>query len=328
MNEYLETLDTVRENGKAASNRTSTTTIKTFAESMSYDLRQGFPLLTTKKVAIKAIIHELLWFLNGNTNVKYLQDNGVTIWDEWATEEQCAKYGRQAGDLGPIYGHQWRNFGATKNPDGSYAKDGVDQISDLINEIKTNPDSRRLIVTGWNPKEINEVALPPCHTLFQFNTEIIPFQERLALLSKKLLLESNIVLAPDTDLLTVADIDKLDRLMETENIPERYLDCQMYQRSGDMFLGVPFNIASYSLLTMMVAQVTNCVSRHFTHIIGDAHIYHNHLEQVALQLNRTPGRLPTMLLNPNVKDIFDFKYEDFNLIGYFPQDKIPAPVAI
>lgn len=328
MHEYLETLDTVRECGVMHRNRTGTPTIKTFAESMTYDLRNGFPLLTTKRVAIKSIIHELLWFLSGNTNVMYLQDNGVSIWDEWATEEQCAKFGRQAGELGPVYGHQWRNFGATKNPDGTYAKDGVDQISDLINEIKTNPDSRRLIVTGWNPKEIKEVALPPCHTLFQFNTELISLQDRLDLLSKKLLLEINVVLATDTDALTTADIYKLSKLMDMEEIPTRYLDCQMYQRSGDMFLGVPFNIASYSLLTMMVAQCTGTIARTYTHILGDAHIYQNHLEQVAIQLSRSTGKLPTMILNPKVKDIFDFKYEDFNLICYFPQDKIPAPVAV
>lgn len=328
MQQYLECLDTVLTCGLEQGNRTATRATKTFGESMVFDIGHGFPLLTTKKVAIKAIIHELLWFLSGSTNVKYLQDNGVSIWDEWATEEQCAKFGRPAGELGPVYGHQWRNFGATKNADGSYNKDGVDQISDLINEIKTNPDSRRLIVTGWNPKEIKEVALPPCHTLFQFSTQIISFRARLDLLAKKLLIESNISMVTDIDQLTSVKTEKLNKLMEIYKIPERYLDCQLYQRSGDMFLGVPFNIASYSLLTMMVAQVTNCVARQFTHILGDAHIYHDHVDQVNTQLSRTPIVRPTMILNPTIENIFDFKYEDFNLIGYNPHPAIPAPVAV
>lgn len=273
--QYLGLLKLVMEKGKFKSDRTGTGTYSIFGAQTRYDLQEGFPLLTTKKLHLKSIINELLWFLGGHTDVKWLQARGVTIWDEWATAEQCAKFGRQEGDLGPIYGHQWRHFGATKeNPNG------YDQISWLINEIKKNPNSRRLIITGWNPIEQGQVALPPCHTLFQFY------------------------------------------------IQEGKLSCQLYQRSADSFLGIPYNIASYALLTQMVAQVCNLELGDFIHTFGDLHIYANHLEQVKLQLSREPRALPQLKINPTVKDIFAFKYEDFELIGYDPHPAIKAPIAV
>jgi thymidylate synthase len=262
------------EKGKFKGDRTGTGTYSIFGAQTRYDLQEGFPLLTTKKLHLKSIINELLWFLGGHTDVKWLQARGVTIWDEWATAEQCAKFGRPEGELGPIYGHQWRHFGATKeNPNG------YDQISWLINEIKKNPNSRRLIITGWNPIEQGQVALPPCHTLFQFY------------------------------------------------IQEGKLSCQLYQRSADSFLGIPYNIASYALLTQMVAQVCNLELGDFIHTFGDLHIYANHLEQVKLQLSREPRALPQLKINPTVKDIFAFKYEDFELVGYDPHPAIKAPIA-
>ncbi|MDO4250601.1 MAG: thymidylate synthase, partial [Moraxella sp.] len=241
---------------------------------------KGFPLLTTKKVHMKSIVHELLWFLKGDTHVKYLQDRGVTIWDEWATAEQTARFGRQAGDLGAVYGHQWRNFGASKNQDNSYNQDGFDQIAWLINEIKTNPNSRRLIVTGWNPTEAGDVALPPCHTLFQFF------------------------------------------------VVNGKLSCQLYQRSADVFLGVPFNIASYALLTHMVAQVCHLDVGEFVWTGGDTHLYHNHFEQAKLQLTRTPLALCQLQLNPNVQDIFAFEFDDIALVNYHAHPAIKAEVAV
>jgi thymidylate synthase len=237
-------------------------------------------MLTTKKVHLKSIIHELLWFLSGDTNVKYLQDHGVSIWNEWATAEQCARFGRSEGELGAVYGHQWRNFGATQNADGSFSADGFDQIKTLIHDIKHNPNSRRLIVSGWNPAEANQVALPPCHTLFQFY------------------------------------------------VANGKLSCQLYQRSADVFLGVPFNIASYALLTMMIAQVCDLGLGDFVWTGGDCHLYSNHLEQTDLQLSREPLPLATMRLNPNVKDIFSFKFEDFTLENYQSHAAIKAPVAV
>ncbi|MCB1673455.1 MAG: thymidylate synthase, partial [Pseudomonadales bacterium] len=224
--------------------------------------------------------HELLWFLSGDTNVKYLQDNGVSIWNEWATAEQCARFGRPESELGPVYGHQWRNFGATKNADGSFSPDGADQIAALVRDLKHNPNSRRLIVSGWNPQEANQVALPPCHTLFQFY------------------------------------------------VADGKLSCQLYQRSADVFLGVPFNIASYALLTMMLAQVCDLQLGEFIWTGGDCHLYSNHLEQTELQLSREPLPLPTMRLNPDIKDIFAFKYDDFTLENYQSHAAIKAPVAV
>jgi len=264
MKQYLDMLSHIIETGDKKSDRTGTGTISTFGYQMRFDLNEGFPCLTTKKLHLKSIIHELLWFLAGDTNVKYLQDNGVRIWNEWADEN---------GNLGHVYGYQWRSWPA---PDGSH----IDQISKLINEIKTNPDSRRLIVSAWNVADIDHMALPPCHALFQFY------------------------------------------------VRNGRLSCQLYQRSADAFLGVPFNIASYSLLTMMVAQVCHLQLGEFIHTFGDLHIYNNHLEQVKLQLTRDPRPLPTMWINPEVDDIFKFKFEDFRLDNYDPHPHIKGEVSV
>ncbi|WP_105168829.1 thymidylate synthase [Pseudoalteromonas sp. T1lg23B] len=277
MKQYLELMRYVKEHGTVKQDRTGTGTISVFGYQMRFNLQEGFPLVTTKKCHLRSIIHELLWFLKGETNIAYLQDNGVKIWDEWATDE---------GELGPVYGKQWRSW---TGEDGQV----VDQIKELIQQIKTNPDSRRLIVSAWNPallpdtqyspKEnaaMGKQALPPCHTLFQFY------------------------------------------------VLDGKLSCQLYQRSGDIFLGVPFNIASYALLTMMVAQVCGLQPGDFIHTFGDAHLYLNHLEQVDEQLSRTPYAKPTMKINPEVKDIFSFTYEDFELEGYQAHPHIKAPVAI
>lgn len=280
MRQYLDLLQHILEHGGDKGDRTGTGTRSIFGHQMRFDLSKGFPLLTTKKVHFRSIVIELLWFLKGDTNVKYLQDNKVTIWDEWATAEQTARFGRPAGELGPVYGHQWRNFGATQNEDGSYQKNGVDQISWLINEIKTNPNSRRLIVSGWNPIEASQVALPPCHTLFQFFVQ------------------------------------------------NGKLSCQLYQRSADVFLGVPFNIASYALLTHMIAQVCDLQVGDFVWTGGDTHLYANHFEQAILQLDRDPLELCQLKLNPEVKSIFDFKFEDIEIINYHSHPAIKAPVAV
>lgn len=280
MKQYLDLMRHIKDNGTFKGDRTGTGTYSVFGYQMRFNLAEGFPLVTTKKVHLKSIIHELLWFLSGDTNVKYLQDNGVSIWNEWATAEQCARFGRSEGELGPVYGHQWRNFGATKNADGSFSPDGADQIAALVHDLKHNPNSRRLIVSGWNPQEANQVALPPCHTLFQFY------------------------------------------------VADGKLSCQLYQRSADVFLGVPFNITSYALLTMMLAQVCDLQLGEFIWTGGDCHLYSNHLEQTELQLSREPLPLPTMRLNPDVKDIFAFKYDDFTLENYQSHAAIKAPVAV
>ncbi|MEI6121062.1 MAG: thymidylate synthase [Opitutae bacterium] len=281
MKAYLDLLRHVRQTGEVRKDRTGVGTLGIFGAQLRFDLAQGFPLVTTKKVHTKSIIQELLWFLAGRTDNAWLTERGVTIWNEWATAEQCAKFGRGEGELGPVYGHQWRNFGATKKADGTYNSDGVDQIKLLIEQLKKNPASRRHLITGWNPLEADKVALPPCHTLYQFH-------------------------------------------VSTDN----RLSCQLYQRSADLFLGVPFNIASYSLLTHMIAQVTGLKPGHFVHTFGDAHIYSNHLEQVDLQCSREPRPLPRLILNPEIKDLFDFKYEDITIEGYDPHPGIKAPVAI
>ncbi len=280
MRQYLDLLSTILERGRDRPDRTGTGTRGIFGHQMRFDLREGFPLLTTKKVHTKSIIHELLWFLRGDTHVASLQAAGVSIWNEWATAEQAARFGRAAGDLGPVYGHQWRNFGATLRPDGTYARDGVDQIARLLVDLRERPHSRRHVVTGWNPKESDQVALPPCHTLFQFHVQ------------------------------------------------DGELSCQLYQRSADVFLGVPFNIASYALLTMMIAQVTGLRAAEFVHTFGDAHLYKNHFEQARLQLSREPRPLPRMRLDPEVNDLFAFRFEHFTLEGYDPHPHIPAPVAV
>ncbi len=264
MQQYLDLLSHLLESGNARSDRTGTGTISQFGYQMRFDLAKGFPVITTKKLHLKSIIHELLWFLNGDTNVKYLQDNGVKIWNEWADEN---------GDLGPVYGHQWRSWSA---PDGRE----IDQIAQLIDQIKNNPFSRRLIVSAWNVGDLDKMKLPPCHLLFQFY------------------------------------------------VNDGKLSCQLYQRSADVFLGVPFNISSYALLTLMVAQVTGLKPGDFVHTFGDAHIYNNHLDQVRLQLTREPYPLPQMKINPEVKSIFDFKYEDFELVGYLAHPHIKGDVSV
>ena len=268
MKQYLQALRGIVEDGVPSSDRTGTGTLCRFGLQMRFDLSQGFPLVTTKKLHLRSIIHELLWFLSGDTNTGYLNRNGVTIWDEWADEN---------GDLGPVYGHQWRNFGAEPGEDGA---DGGDQITNLIRAIRTTPDSRRLIVTGWNPLQIDRMALPPCHTLWQ-----------VRILGEKLHL-------------------------------------QLYQRSADMFLGVPFNIASYALLTHMIAHVTGYQPGDFIHTIGDAHIYSNHMDQVREQLTRQPRPLPTLRILRPVQDLTGFRFEDFAIDGYDPHPAIKAPVAV
>jgi thymidylate synthase len=264
MQQYLHLLERVLEEGNKKEDRTGTGTVSVFGHQMRFDLSEGFPVLTTKKLHLKSIIHELLWFLNGDTNVKYLQDNGVRIWNEWADEN---------GDLGHVYGYQWRSW--PKENGGS-----LDQIKQVVHDIKNNPDSRRLIVSAWNAGDIENMALPPCHALFQFY------------------------------------------------VANGKLSCQLYQRSADIFLGVPFNIASYALLTMMMAQVCDLEPGEFVHTLGDAHIYMNHLEQVKLQLTREPKSLPTMSINPDVKSIFDFKFEDFSLENYEAHPHIKGAISV
>lgn len=264
MQQYLDLLRRVRTEGAKKTDRTGTGTLSVFGHQMRFDLSEGFPLVTTKKLHLKSIIVELLWFLSGATNTQYLKEHGVSIWDEWADAE---------GNLGPVYGKQWRSW---ETPDGAT----IDQIKNAVSDLKRNPDSRRIIVTAWNPGDLSKMALAPCHCLFQFY------------------------------------------------VADGKLSCQLYQRSADVFLGVPFNIASYALLTMMMAQVTGLKPGDFVHTFGDAHLYLNHLEQADLQLSRTPRALPEMKINPEVKSIFDFKYEDFELSGYDPWPHIKAPVAV
>ncbi|TWU30378.1 thymidylate synthase [Bythopirellula polymerisocia] len=264
MKQYLALLQHILDQGVAKSDRTGTGTRSVFGYQMRFDLAEGFPLVTTKKLHLRSIIHELLWFLRGETNVRYLNENRVTIWDEWADDE---------GELGPVYGKQWRSW---KAPDGR----SIDQITEVVEAIRTNPDSRRLIVSAWNVADVDQMALPPCHLLFQFY------------------------------------------------VAEGKLSCQLYQRSADVFLGVPFNIASYALLTMMMAQITGLEAGDFVHTLGDAHLYDNHLEQASLQLSRTPRPFPQMKINPAVDDIFTFQISDFDLTNYDPHPHISAPVAV
>ena len=264
MKQYLDLMRHVRDNGTKKEDRTGTGTLSVFGHQMRFDLSKGFPVVTTKKCHLKSIIHELIWFLSGDTNIKYLQDNGVRIWNEWADDE---------GNLGPVYGYQWRSW---PKADGGH----VDQIAQIIDQIKNNPDSRRIIVSAWNVGEVENMALPPCHMMFQFY------------------------------------------------VADGKLSCQLYQRSADIFLGVPFNIASYALLTMMVAQVCGLEVGDFIHTLGDAHLYSNHLEQTDEQLSRQPYPLPTMKINPDVKSIFDFKFEDFDLINYEAHPHIKGVVAV
>ncbi len=265
MEQYLELMRRVRDQGIRKEDRTGTGTHSLFGYQMRFDLSQGFPLVTTKKVHLRSIIYELLWFLRGDTNIRYLREHGVTIWDEWADEN---------GDLGPVYGHQWRSWPA---PGGGGS---IDQIGQLLEQIRNNQDSRRLLVSAWNPADVERMALPPCHCLFQFY------------------------------------------------VADGHLSCQLYQRSADIFLGVPFNIASYALLTLMIAQVSGLRPGDFVHSFGDAHLYSNHMQQVELQLARKPYPLPEMVLNPDVRSLFDFRYEDFELQGYQSHPHIKAPVAV
>lgn len=264
MQQYLDLMRHVRDHGTIKTDRTGTGTTSVFGYQMRFDLQQGFPMVTTKKLHLRSIIHELLWFLKGETNIAYLKENGVSIWDEWADED---------GNLGPVYGSQWRSW---PTPDGQH----IDQIKTILEQIKNTPDSRRIIVSAWNVAEIENMALPPCHAFFQFY------------------------------------------------VADGKLSCQLYQRSADIFLGVPFNIASYALLTMMVAQVCNLEAGDFVHTLGDAHLYSNHLEQVETQLARTPHALPTMTLNPQIKDLADFTFDDFTLENYTSEAHIKAPVAV
>ncbi len=264
MKQYLSLMQRILDEGVEKHDRTGTGTLSVFGHQMRFNLAEGFPAVTTKKLHLRSIIHELLWFLQGDTNIRYLRENKVSIWDEWADEN---------GDLGPVYGKQWRSW---QTPSG----ETIDQITQLIHQIKTNPDSRRLIVSAWNVADVPNMALPPCHLLFQFY------------------------------------------------VAEGKLSCQLYQRSADVFLGVPFNIASYALMTMMIAQVCNLQPGDFVHTFGDAHLYLNHLDQTKLQLSREPRPLPTMKINPDVKDLFTFKYEDFELTNYDPHPHISAPVAV
>jgi thymidylate synthase len=264
MHQYLDLLRKVRTEGVRKTDRTGTGTLSIFGHQMRFDLADGFPLVTTKKLHLKSIVHELLWFLKGDTNIAYLKEHGVSIWNEWADAQ---------GDLGPVYGKQWRSWAA---PDGRT----IDQIADVLTQIRTNPDSRRLIVSAWNPADVPQMALAPCHCLFQFY------------------------------------------------VAEGRLSCQLYQRSADVFLGVPFNIASYALLTIMMAQVTGLAAGDFVHTLGDAHIYLNHLEQADLQLTRQPRPLPRLEINPEVADLFAFRFDDFKLVGYEPHPHISAPVAV
>lgn len=305
MKQYLKLLQTILDEGESRDyDRTGTGTIGIFGPQMRFDLREGFPLLTTKKLHLRSIIYELLWFIKGDTNIKYLNDNGVTIWDEWADEN---------GDLGPIYGKQWRDF------------NGVDQLSSAISRIKDIPDDRRHVVSAWNPEvlplkgksfsenvALGKAALPPCHLLFQFYAIRMKEEDRL-----ELLFNSN---APD--------FAKDGGLVDEVGIPKYWLDLQMYQRSCDTFLGVPFNIASYSLLLMMVAQVTNSVAREFIWTGGDTHLYLNHINQAKIQIMREPRKLPEMIINPKIRNIEEFSYEDFELKEYYPHPYIKGEISI
>lgn len=316
MRQYLELMRHAAERGHRKSDRTGTGTLSVFGWQMRFDLAEGFPLLTTKKLHTRSIIHELLWFLRGDTNIQYLKDNGVHIWDEWAD---------QNGDLGPVYGKQWRRWDAGTRY--------IDQISELVNGLKKNPDSRRHIVTAWNPSEVGRMALPPCHCLFQFYVQDMSLSERLKNWEVgnpgSNGFDTGVTQAMGwTDADWGGDALKVHAYLDTFGVPRRSLSCQLYQRSADILLGTPFNIASYALLTLMVAQVCGYEPGDFVWTGGDCHLYLNHLEQARLQLTREPRKLPTMKLNPDVKDIFEFKFEDFTLEGYDPHPHIKAEVAV
>jgi thymidylate synthase len=324
MQQYLDLLQDILDNGVRKGDRTKTGMIELFGPQMSFDLSAGFPLVTTKKMFLKGITHELLWFLKGDTNVKYLQDNGVKIWDAWVDEN---------GDLGPIYGKQWRswpNFRLEARPSGEFEpvqKKNIDQIANLIEEIKTNANSRRMTVVAWNPADIPDMALPPCHCLFQFNVTPYTADERMTI-HKKDLCRRGMGTATYPDHIDPEDVKYVNEKFDKIGIPKGRLNCKLYQRSADMFLGVPFNIASYAMLTMMIAQVCDLEPGMFIHTFGSAHIYENHIDQVNLQLSRKPLPLPEMKLNPKIRDIDDFKYEDFELTNYQHEAGIKGPIAV
>lgn len=331
---YLEFMRHVLERkGKTVikQDRTGTGTNSTFGYQMRFDLQEGFPLLTTKKVHIKSVIHELLWFLSGSTNIAYLKENGVSIWDEWADEN---------GELGPVYGYQWRSWpgritkiadGDTQftncdsinwlevEPNARVEHEGIDQISNVLEQLRTSPDSRRMVVSAWNPALVDQMALPPCHALFQFYTRPMTLAERSHIYAGKVGTYNHI------DSLRV---DQWDSIFDEANIPSRYLDCQLYQRSADIFLGVPFNIASYALLVHMIGHQLNMLPGDFVWTGGDCHLYSNHLEQAALQLSRAPRMSPTLKINRKPDSLFDYKFEDFEIVGYDPHPGIKAPVAV
>jgi len=324
MRQYLDLLDDIMKNGCEKGDRTGTGTRSIFGRQMRFDLQKGFPLVTTKKIHFKSVVHELLWFISGDTNVKYLQDNGVRIWNEWCDEN---------GDLGPVYGFQWRRWPSFKEssnkfmsssstPNPTHHRDEIDQLAWVIERIKTNPYCRRQIVSAWNPADLPEMALAPCHYAYQFNCRPMSKSERIDWLMN---FDNSI---HSTTALNNATEEDFNRRMDELNVPEYYLDCMFHMRSIDTFLGCPFNIASYALLTHMVAQVTNTVAGDLIWTGGDTHIYSNHHEQVAKQLAREPKKLPTLKLNPDVTSIDDFKYEDFTLEGYEYHPGIKAPVAV
>jgi len=281
MRQYLDLLAAVLNEGEERVDRTGVGTFSLFGWQSRYDLADGFPLVTTKKVHLRSVVIELLWFLRGRTDNSWLNERGVTIWDEWATADQTARFGRREGDLGPVYGHQWRNFGATVRPDGTFADDGVDQIARAVELIRSDPTSRRIVVSGWHPAEAAAVTLPPCHTLFQFYVS-----------------------------------------------GDGRLSCQLYQRSADVFLGVPFNIASYALLTHLVAHVTGLRPGHFVHSFGDVHLYRNHVEQARVQLGREPRPLPRLEIDPAVTELEHVELEHVRVLDYDPAPALPAPVAV
>ena len=328
-NQYLELLIKLLD-APVKTDRTGTGTHSVFGHQMRFDLSKGFPLLTTKKVHFKSIAIELLWFLRGRTDNQWLKDRGVTNWDEWATKEQCAKFGREEGDLGPIYGHQWRNFTTVEEvidseSDQEYGLTGFDQISWVINEIKTNPNSRRLIVSGWNPSEANQVALPPCHTLFQFYVQDIPTKERIAYAN----LISNFSHYKEDYLRTYPKRNPTDdEILNFYKIPKAKLSCQLYQRSADTFLGVPFNIASYALLTHLIAQECGLDVGEFIWTGGDVHLYTNHVDQAKEQLSRTTYPFPSLVLNTQNKPIYELNPEDISVDNYQHHPAIKAPVAV
>ena len=328
MQQYLDVMRDILESGRVKGDRTGTGTKSVFGRQMRFDLQKGFPLVTTKKVHMKSIIYELLWFLRGETSVEWLNEHGITIWNEWAGEN---------GELGPIYGYQWRKWPAvsvvSEAPGIHYewepehlALQPIDQIAQVMSEIQTNPDSRRLVVSAWNVGDIDKMALQPCHILFQFNTRLLTTRERFALYSRAYE-DDDDTLSP-TKLWQKYPERNHHEILDIEKIPSRALDCQMYQRSCDFFLGVPFNIASYALLTMMVAQVTGCAPGEFVWVGGDVHLYLNHLAQAELQITREPRPLPRVRINPEKKSIDDFCFNDFTLEGYDPHPAIKAPIAV